>query len=84
VDLIFDSDIGVYVVVGYDQHYFHGDRFYRRIGSGWVASARIGGPWLGVELRALPAGLAVQPAKKRGRHGGGPPAQHGKGRGPKW
>jgi hypothetical protein len=84
VDLIFDAGLGVYVVVGYDQHYFHGKRFYRRGGSGWLASAQVRGPWLSVELSAVPAGLVAKPGKKLRHPGHGPPAKHGKGHGAKW
>ena len=74
IDLVFDSGLGLYVVVGRPGHYFHRDRYYRQVESGWRVSARIDTGWAVVTLRELPLGLAKKAAKskRRGPH----PAKH--------
>jgi hypothetical protein len=84
VDLVFDARSGVYVVVGFEHHYFYRDGFYRGSGSSWQLSARIGGPWVRIDVSDLPHGLAKRAAKTHGKHGGQPPAKRKKSRGPKW
>lgn len=71
LDLVFDSGLGVYVVVGYPSYYFYRDRFYRFFDGHWHFAARFGGPWHVVERSAMPPGL-----REKGRGGG-----RGKGRG---
>lgn len=76
VDLVFDSGLGVYVVVGLHDHYFHADRYYRLAGGAWQVSLRINRGWTALEASALPPGLA----KRRGARGHGKrqhPAKHG-------
>ena len=80
VELRFDSGLGVYVVFGHEGHYFHGDRYYRRIDGDWRVSISVDGPWWDVRLDAVPPGIRHHKGKhkhhgKRGR-GHGPPAKH--------
>jgi hypothetical protein len=56
VDLVFDSGLGVYVVVGYP-FYFHKDRFYRHHDGVWQISVRIDGGWRGVADHEVPQTL---------------------------
>ncbi|MHC4510454.1 MAG: hypothetical protein ACYTAO_16120 [Planctomycetota bacterium] len=57
VDLIFDADWGVYVVVGFPRHYYHEGRYYRRHETRWQMGTRMKGPWKSVSENALPPGL---------------------------
>ena len=80
VDLVFDSDLEVYVVVGYPGHYFHRDRYYRHVDGHWRIGLSINGLWSRVRLEAVPTGIRHRHEKpkhrgKRGR-GHGPPAKH--------
>lgn len=71
VDLVFDSGLGVYLVVGRPYHYFYRDHFYRYDRGVWYFAARFDGPWRVAEGRAVPSGL-----RKKARGWG-----RGKGRG---
>ena len=62
LELVFDSGFGVYVVVGWENHFFHQDRFYRLFDGHWEISTRIDGGWASIRAGDLPKGLA----KKRG------------------
>jgi hypothetical protein len=84
VDLAFDSALGVYVVVGYENHFFYRDHFYRGSGSDWQMSAHIRGSWISVDASRLPHGLAVRAHEKHRHHPKPHPAKQGKGRGHRW
>ena len=70
IDLVFDSGLGLYVVVGRPGYYFHRDRYYRQVESGWRVSMRIDTGWAVLTLQELPPGLARKAAKskRRGPH----------------
>jgi hypothetical protein len=74
VDLIFDSGLGVYVVVGWPDHYWHLDRYYRFANGLWMVSARIDGGWADCEPGRIPDGLREKHARAKGhwKH----PAKH--------
>lgn len=72
VDLVFDADLDVYVVVGRPGVYFRGDDYYCLRGGEWWAGSRWNGPWAAVVVSDLPPGLRKKYAKS-----------HGKGRGKK-
>ena len=57
VELIYKSNIGVYVVVGYTEHYFHKDRYYRMNNGSWEVSRHISKGWSCVSGKKLPPGL---------------------------
>ncbi len=79
-DLVFDSGLGVYVVAGLTDVYFHDAHYYRWINSGWEISVDISGPWKAPSYSKLPRGLQ----KKHGPPAGVPGAQgKGKGKGKK-
>lgn len=67
VDLVFDSGLGVYVVVDLPGVYFHGDRFYRQANGGWGIAGGPGGPWVAVAERDIPPGLQRQQTRKPGQ-----------------
>jgi hypothetical protein len=57
VDLVFDGSWNGYWVRSHPDHYFYANYYYRRHGSGWQRARSMRGPWLSVEVRALPTGL---------------------------
>lgn len=76
VDLVYDTGLGVYVVIGWDQTYFHDGHYVRHHGGDWQRAAGLNGPWSSVSARALPPGLrhehrakASHPSKS-GKHSG--------------
>ena len=79
VDLVFDSEYGVYAVVGRTGHYFYDDHFYRLLDGGWAVSVRLDGGWVGIESGKLPKGLTKRSPRARGQGKGrhGRPAKHG-------
>lgn len=56
-ELDFRSDLGVYVVVGVSDYFFHDGVFYHRDGNGWIAGQHVDGPWTRVTESQLPPGL---------------------------
>lgn len=57
VELVFDSEWGVYVVVDFPSHYYCKGHYYRLRESRWVRSVHIDGPWKSVSEKSLPPGL---------------------------
>ncbi len=74
-DLVFDSGLGVYLVVGLG-HYFYRDRFYRWRNDAWQISVNAHGPWNWIDGSAVPGRLFKSKAKGRGKGKG-----RGRGRG---
>lgn len=78
VELVFDTHLGVYVVVGHEDHYFYEDHYYRYLEGVWQVSVAIDGPWGVAKPGQLPPGLRKHRAKKHdGKRWGprhGPPA----------
>jgi hypothetical protein len=67
MELVYDAQLGVYVVVGRDGLHFRHDRFYRWHAETWRVSWRADGPWRTTESHRLPPGLRKQHAKKHGK-----------------
>jgi hypothetical protein len=58
VEVVFDRELGVFVVVGVRGTYFWGDFYYRQeTGGRWERSGRLDGAWVGIVEAALPPGL---------------------------
>lgn len=78
VELVFDSRLGVHVVVGHPDHYHHGSHYYKRTRDHWYVSSRINGGWAVVKVDRLPKALrkAARHAHKKG-HRHPHPAKHG-------
>ena len=72
-DLRFDPQLGVYVVFGHRDLYFHNGSFIRIHGSTWQVSHSIGGPWEPRPADWVPRGLHrkhhhhVKKSKGKGR-----------------
>lgn len=67
-ELIFDSGLDVYVVVGHANHFYVDGRFLRLRVELWEASASLSGPWQATSTRSLPPGLA----RKKAHHSSKP------------
>ncbi len=76
VELVFKSEIGVYVVVGHPGHYWDGQRYYRGSDGRWHVSVHLQGPWGSVAVDDVPPGLRAKHGKKKRHQGHGPPAKH--------
>ena len=57
LELVFDSGLGVYVVVGLPGIYFHADHFYRQVDAGWQVSLHHDSGWVLASQRDVPPGL---------------------------
>ena len=57
VEVVFDTDCGVYVVVGLDKHFWLDGRYYRFYNGQWELSMTIDGGWRLVDGGTLPPGL---------------------------
>ena len=67
VELVFDSGLGVYVVVGWPDYYWHSDHYYRWNDGGWMISARLDGGWATCSDSNVPGGLNKKHGKKHGK-----------------
>jgi len=72
VDLVFNSDLGVYVVVDIPNRFYWNGYYLRIEDDGWYASVDLDGRWKPRAEDSLPPGLR----KKYAKHGKG---KHGKG-----
>ena len=77
VELVWDSGMGVYVVVGHDGHFFSNDVYYRVAGENWEVSGGIEGPWKVTSDKKVPKGLKKH--KHKGKKDKGKGNGHGKG-----
>lgn len=77
VEIVFDSDLGAYVVVDISGYYYL-DGMYLRVEEGrWYASAHLDGDWKPCDDQALPPGLRKNHAKvKENGWPGRIPARH--------
>jgi len=77
VELVFDSGLGVYVVVSLPGTYYWNDVYLRLQGERWYAAAHLDGPWK-PSTQAPPPGLRAKHAKaKSKKKKGGPAKQRG-------
>jgi len=67
-DLVYDSGLGVYTVVGHRGCYYRDSRFYRRQGDGWTISSSIKGPWRTITISSVPNGLVAEREKPEKSH----------------
>ena len=83
LELVFDSGLGVYVVVGHSDHYYHDGYFYRLQGGLWEMSLSLDGHWKVAPEKSLPAGLKIKvkannSSNGRGNNRGSVKAKHKK------
>ena len=80
MELVYDSSLGLYVVVGMTDHYYHDGYFFRIHGGLWEMSKKPDIGWKVVSESSLPQGLRGKvkvKAKGNGNHNG----NNGKGKG---
>lgn len=86
-ELVFDSGLGVYAVVGSSDRYFQDGLFFRLSGDLWEISAKLKGPWDSAAEKSVPKGLKDKDKgkqqKKKGKAKGKPGDKPGRGKGPK-
>ncbi len=66
-ELVYKSNIGVYVVVGHAEHYFYRDRYYRLNNASWEVSLNINKGWSPVSGKKLPPGLRKKHVCKKNK-----------------
>ena len=67
VELSYDSGLGLYIVVGRENHYYHNGYFYRHQGAVWQISSEPNGGWRSVSKESLPSGLRVKCKKHKNK-----------------
>ena len=65
VTLRFDTDLGVYVVLGQPDHYWSNDRFFRWSGVHWEVSTELAHGWSIVVNSAVPPRLTAKHAHRK-------------------
>jgi hypothetical protein len=60
MELVFDSSLGLYVVVGLSDHYYHDGYFFRLRSGIWERCPKPDGHWKVVSDNSLPIGLQVK------------------------
>ena len=80
-ELIFDTKLGVYIVLGHDHHYFDGSHYFRWV-DGWQVSKNLRGSWTTISTGDVPPGLLKKKARGNGKARGhgkrkSVPAKHG-------
>jgi len=60
VEVVFDSGLGVYVVVGLTDHYYHDGYFFRLHSGIWESCPQPDGHWKVVSANSLPIGLQAK------------------------
>lgn len=66
-ELVYKSEIGVYVVVGYPDYYFHKDKYYRLNDGSWEVSFNVKKDWAPVSDKKLPHGLRNKKVCKKNK-----------------
>lgn len=77
IELVFDSGLGVYVVVGWPGHYYNDGHYYREADGVWHVSSRLDAGWAALSAKKLPPGLAKKSTRGKGKKRGPHPAKHG-------
>lgn len=57
LSMMFDSNLGVYVLMDYPMHYFWDDRYYRKGKHGWETTEDINNKWRKIIKHDIPQGL---------------------------
>jgi len=72
-ELVYDSDFGAYLVLGYDDVYYYNNLYFRFYSGAWQSSIRLGGTWRHAEHRHLPGKLRGHKRYKRHHRHSPPP-----------
>ena len=68
VELVYDSEWGVYIVVGFPYHYYYRGCYYQLRENQWEMAVHFDGPWKIVSKEALPPGLRAKDKGKGKSH----------------
>ena len=60
MELSYDSGLGLYIVVGRSNHYYHNGYFYRYHGAVWQISSEPDCGWKSISKESLPPGLRAK------------------------
>ncbi len=74
--LVFDSGLGVYLVMDMPDYYFFNEFYFHYDQGRWMVSSRLDGGWRVAESKKLPPGLAKRGKGRGHQKRGGPPARH--------
>lgn len=66
VELVYDSQRGVYVVIDFPNHYYFKGHYYRLGEIQWEIGVNLEGPWEYISYEELPEGLRIE-KKGKGR-----------------
>jgi hypothetical protein len=66
VELVFDSNLGAYLVSGHADHYYHHGEYYRWNSGSWEQSPKVSDGWRPASEKKVPRGL-----RKAHEHGKG-------------
>lgn len=78
-DYVYDSKIGAYVVLGYDDHFYIDELYYRYRDGGWQVSVHLDGhDWRHIDDRKVPYKLRKSKAHKHKDKGKKEHNEHGK------
>jgi len=81
VVLVFEADLGVYVVSGHKDLYYYKDRYYRHHNKKWQSSGHVDGPWRKSPDSKIPQGLQQNVAEADEAKGNDKDKDKGKGKG---
>lgn len=82
VAMRFDPTLGLNLVVGYPNYYFHQGQYFRLSGGAWQISSGLDGPWEACREDRLPPGLRKKQGSWPGNGSGNSPGNSGnKGKG---
>jgi len=70
VELVFDSGLGVYVVVDSPGYFYYDGLFLRLEDNSWQASVTLEGPWESRSVDSIPPGLRKKGHTEEGGHPG--------------
>jgi len=80
VELVYDSDRGIYVVIDFPNHYYFKGHYYRLGEIQWEVGVNLEGPWGFITYGELPKGLRVE-KKGKGKAKGKSKGNRGRGLG---
>ena len=59
VELVYDAELQVYLVVGVHGRYYANGNYYRKRGTQWMTSAQLDGPWILAKSSKVPGRLVA-------------------------
>lgn len=57
LEMTFDSNVGVYIMMNYPMHYYWDGNYYRKSRNKWESSKDISKKWKSIKKQKLPKGL---------------------------